>query len=504
MVGRVRQVAGRLKGACWALVSLACVFASINLFAAAPYHVAGLDIRVSARVGIPGYSRLAIPPIGRVEARSHPTPLQLQATLENIDLESLQDVISRGEVPSSITRQFKGDAGRLLARFALKVVLLATAGGALGAAVASAWQLRRTLGGAVLGLVASCVLLGSTYATFEERRLASPRYEGVIEAAPWMLGLLDGSLLEAGEVIGSIETITNNIRALFDHAQVFRDLASDRPYVRILHVSDIHSNPQAFDFVGQVVKSFQPDVIVDTGDITDFGTVAEAKMSARRIRSLGVPYMFVAGNHDSPEVLRVLSAEADVVLLGDGTTAFRGIRIVGLDDPGGLRPDMSPASDEEMEKARERAAGILAADGAANGILAGIDVFATHDIRAAEAARGKVPVILCGHDHRLSVSLDSRTVVVNAGTTGGAGIRGLRVEGGVPMSVALLHFAVASRADGRTATAPSQSDGPPAPAAELVAVDTIRILGERQGFALERRVLERGAAGAQRIEARQI
>lgn len=500
MVRRVRQVAGRFKGACWTLASLVCVVAGINLFAAAPYRVAGLDIRVSARVDVPGYSRLAIPPIGRVEARSHPVPLQLQATLENIDLEALQDVISRGEVPSSIARQFRRDAGRLLARFALKVILLATAGGALGAAVASAWRPRRALGGAVLGLVASCVLLGSTYATFDERRLASPRYEGVIEAAPWMLGLLDGSLLEVGEVFGSIEAITNNIRTLFDRAEVFRNLSSDRPYVRILHVSDIHNNPQAFDFVEQVVKSFQPDVIIDTGDITDFGTVAEAKMVARRIRNLGVPYMFVAGNHDSPEVLRVLTAEAGVVLLGDGTTTFRGIHIAGLDDPGGLRPDMSPASDEEMEKARERAAGILAA----NRAVAGIDAFATHDVRAAEGVRGKVSVILCGHDHRLLVSPDSRTVVVNAGTTGGAGMRGLRVEGGVPMSVALLHFSVASRTDDRTATTPSHGDDPPMPVAELVAVDTIRILGERQGFALERRVLESGDTGARRTEARQI
>lgn len=459
-------------------MALACVFAAINLFGSISYNVAGLDIRISARVGAPGYSRLAIPPVGRVEARTHPTPVQLEAALENIDPGMLQDAISRGEAPSRISRQFRDDSRRLVTAFVLRIALLAMAGGAFGAAAASGWRIRRVLAGAAVGLAASLTLLGLTYVTFDQRRLANPRYEGVIEAAPWMLGLLDGSLSKAEGAAGSIETITSNIRTFFDRAEAFHELASDRPFVRVLHVSDIHNNPQAFDFVAQVVRSFKPDFIVDTGDITDFGTIPEARMAARRVRALGVPYVFVPGNHDSPEVARVMSTDGGAILLASGVVELRGIRIAGLGDPGSLRDDMAPSSAEELRRARGRIAALLGTDPDRAGETP--DMLAVHDLRAAEGARGKVPVVLCGHDHRLSVTLRDGAAIIDAGTTGGAGIRGLQVEGGVPLSVALLHFAV---------NGPPAGGRPGGRAAELVAVDTIRILGERQGFDLERRVV---------------
>ncbi|MGE5586824.1 MAG: metallophosphoesterase family protein [Clostridia bacterium] len=470
----------------WIVVTFACMYAAVNLFGSISYRVAGLDISISARVGIPGYSGLSIPPIGRVEARTHAVPLQIEATLENINPGVLQDAVSRGEVPSSISRQFKTDSGRLVASFALRIALLAAAGGAFGAAAVSGWGLKRVLAGAAAGLAASSTLLALTYATFDQDKLANPRYEGVIEAAPWMLGLLDGSLLKAGEVAGSMHTIAANVRTFFDKAEAFHQLESDRPFVRVLHVSDIHDNPQAFDFLAQVVENFKADFVIDTGDITDFGTLPEARMAARRVSALGVPYLFVPGNHDSPEVARVMSSEGGAVLLAGGVVDFMGIRIAAVQDPGAIRADMAAANQEELERARAQVAALLASS--ESGPVRAPDVVAVHDLRAAEDAVGKVGVVLSGHDHRLAVAVRGRTVCVNAGTTGGAGLRGFQVEGGVPMSVALLHFAV-NEPGGRGAGGSVQ----------LVAVDTIRIFGERQGFDLERRVV--GPAHAGRTEA---
>lgn len=467
------------------LVTLACACAAINLFGSMSYRLAGLDIRISVRIGVPGASVLAIPPIGRIEARTHPTPIRLEATLEDIDPGMLQDAISRGEAPSSISSQFKNDSGRLVAIIALRMALLAIAGGAFGSAAVAGWRPRRILAGAAAGLLAGCTLLILTYVTFDERKLANPRYEGVIEAAPWMLGLLDGSLLKAGEVAGSMETIASNIRTFFDKAEAFHKLESDRPFVRVLHVSDIHNNPQAFDFLEQVVKSFTPDFIIDTGDITDFGTAAEARMAAERVRKLGAPYVFVPGNHDSPEVSRVMSSEGGAIVLTDGSVDLQGLRVAGLGDPGALRNDMAAASQEELDLAATRAAAIAApggdsADG--NRDSGAPDILAVHDVRVAEVAVGKVPVVLSGHDHHVSVAVRDGTVMVDAGTTGGAGARGLQVDGGVPMSVALLHFTV----DGTSRVGRA---GDTTRTAELLAVDTIRILGGKQGFDLERRVV---------------
>ena len=41
-------------------------------------------------------------------------------------------------------------------------------------------------------------------------------------------------------------------------------------------------------------------MVVDTGDLTDWGSDQESRFYAQGIRTLGVPYVFVRGNHDPP------------------------------------------------------------------------------------------------------------------------------------------------------------------------------------------------------------
>ena len=103
----------------------------------------------------------------------------------------------------------------------------------------------------------------------------------------------------------------------------------------------------------------------------------------------------------------------------------------------------------------------------------GVSIVAVHSYEVASFLAGRVPVILHGHDHRLSVREEAGTVVVDAGTTGGAGLRGLASEKAPPLTVALLHFA--------------KRDGESLP--ELVAVDTIRVSGVGRGFTIERRLI---------------
>ena len=51
------------------------------------------------------------------------------------------------------------------------------------------------------------------------------------------------------------------------------------------------------------------------------------------------------------------------------------------------------------------------------------DVVCVHNPRMAEPLRGTARLILCGHLHRVEVETKDGTVVCNAGTTGGAGVR---------------------------------------------------------------------------------
>ena len=53
------------------------------------------------------------------------------------------------------------------------------------------------------------------------------------------------------------------------------------------------------------------DLIIDTGDLTDWGTPLEAEIITR-IEELAIPYLFAAGNHEAPDVLARLGQTSNV------------------------------------------------------------------------------------------------------------------------------------------------------------------------------------------------
>ena len=55
---------------------------------------------------------------------------------------------------------------------------------------------------------------------------------------------------------------------------------------------------------------------MDTGDITDHGTKAENKF-VEEIGTLGVPYVFVRGNHDSKTTQQAVARQKNAVVLDD-------------------------------------------------------------------------------------------------------------------------------------------------------------------------------------------
>ncbi|MFF6788378.1 metallophosphoesterase [Streptomyces filamentosus] len=102
------------------------------------------------------------------------------------------------------------------------------------------------------------------------------------------------------------------------------DPAGSRAVVRVAAVGDIHLGE---DCAGLLRPAFEAlpdcaDVLLLAGDLTRHGTVAEARVVAGEIVSLGVPVVAVLGNHDHhsdepEEVSRVLRDAGAHVLEGD-------------------------------------------------------------------------------------------------------------------------------------------------------------------------------------------
>ncbi|MCR3922446.1 MAG: metallophosphoesterase, partial [Firmicutes bacterium] len=234
--------------------------------------------------------------------------------------------------------------------------------------------------------------------------------------------------------------------------------------LKVAHVSDLHNNPAGMDFVRQVVNTFNVQMVIDTGDITDFGTEVEVGL-AQPIEEFGIPYIFIPGNHDSPDVITRMKTLANVTVLEEGQIEVLGLRIAGIADPSSQNSGMVVALEPILDEYADRLQGIIDAEKLPPHIVA------AHHPRIASRFLSSVPVILTGHLHQFSIREQGESVIINAGTTGAAGIRGLQTVREIPYSLVLLHFTHSE--DGEL---------------YLKAADTIRVFQLQSGFSLERQL----------------
>ena len=93
-----------------------------------------------------------------------------------------------------------------------------------------------------------------------------------------------------------------------------------------------HSQPSGRRFHQPGGGCLSIDLIIDTGDLTDWGTPLEAEIITR-IEELAIPYLFAAGNHEVPDVLARLGQTSNVTLLGSEPVTVSGITVAGMLDP---------------------------------------------------------------------------------------------------------------------------------------------------------------------------
>ena len=211
--------------------------------------------------------------------------------------------------------------------------------------------------------------------------------------------------------------------------------------VALLHVSDLHLNPAGFDLVRQVVDQFQVDGVLDTGDITDWGSQPENRLITS-VGTFGVPYVYIRGNHDSATTANLVAAQPDTTVLDDSAVTVAGIEIIGTPDPL-FTPDKSTGDDDAGDDE-------LVASGQELADFAGTldpppSIALVHDPKQAGPLDGVVPLVLAGHKHERDVSiLDGGTRLMVQGSTGGAGLRGLQGEEPTPLTCTVLYLDPAS------------------------------------------------------------
>jgi predicted phosphodiesterase len=288
---------------------------------------------------------------------------------------------------------------------------------------------RQLVSVAVAGLLA----IGGTgfgiLGTYQPDQLTSFRTTGLLGTVRSNAGLLasvEARAQEATPYVTNLLALSAALQEKFVPANI-----TQPPAARFLMVSDIHGANQ-YPVMKRIIDDEKITAVIDSGDLLNFGSVTEAQLSGifTSIKSLGVPYIFVRGNHDASgladqSLLDRMATIPNVVLLEPTPQSYteldiNGVLIAGFNDPRFFGDDNKNITEKEQP----------AAD-AFNRAFAKRprpDIVITHEPSAARMV-ASATVLVNGHLHK--DELEGNRVGVGTFTGGGT----------------MSHFIVASTGD---------------------------------------------------------
>jgi predicted phosphodiesterase len=381
--------------------ALAGAVLAVALFGRVPAKVGPFETTVGVRPSLSGTTVVRLAPLGTIELDTHDWPVAFDLRLEEIGLADAERIARN---PSAIDRLGIDAADEVrdaFVRLAIRCVLLALAGGVAGA-LAARLSWRAAAGGVGVAALLVVVLAVGILGTLRTEAVAEPRYTGLLTRAPTAVGDIEDVIDRFGEYRAQLSDLVDNMAALYLAGEDLPTFEPDDDLIRVLHVSDVHLNVQAFDMMERLVDQFGVDVIADTGDLTDWGTSAESRVVSR-IGDLPVPYVFVRGNHDSHRTQDAVADQPNAVVLDGESATVAGLRFWGVGDPR-YTPDKSQEfGDSEQERAEAFAP--TAAEGLLEAEPPPVDVAMVHDERMAGDLGGLVPLVLAGHTHQPAESI---------------------------------------------------------------------------------------------------
>jgi predicted MPP superfamily phosphohydrolase len=421
------------------LLAVAGAVLALGIWGRTAAVVGPFDTTLSVHPSIGGDTVVRLAPLGRIRLDTHDAPVRIELRVDELRLADAERFARDPSLLEDVGDDLAADVRAAVRTLALRC-LLAAAGGGLAGALLAHVRWKHAVAGVAAGTLVVAGIGGLAAATFDADALAEPRYSGLLTVAPTAVGDVQQIVERFDRYRVQLAELVGNVAALYEAAQGLPEVHGDGDTIDVLHVSDIHLNPQAFDVMRELIKPFDVDAILDTGDITDWGTEPETQL-VDQIASLRVPYVWVRGNHDSMRTQAAVAAQPNAVVLDGGGADVAGLRVWGIGDPRYTPAKDQPVGpDVEQEAAEAFAPELLrrfeASDGADD-----TDVLLVHDARAAADVGGEVPLVLSGHTHRARERRIGRlTRLLVEGSTGGAGLRGLQQEEPVPLSCSLLHF----------------------------------------------------------------
>jgi predicted MPP superfamily phosphohydrolase len=445
-----------VRGLAVIAVTLAGIWLGVSLGARTTTAVGPFQATLAITPSLDGGSEVDIPPLGSLRFDTHDGPTHLAVKMESLDRARTEQLITDRAGIARASEHAVDDVLDGLVRLGLRTLSVATLTTMALAALVYRRMNRVALCGG-LALAVTGASLGLALGTFRASALSEPRYEGLLANAPALVGDARKIAANYSAYADQLQKLVNNVTTLYSTLSALPTFDPAPGTVRVLHISDMHLNPGAWTVVRSVVQQFKIDVVVDTGDINDWGTQMEESY-VNSIALLKVPYIYIRGNHDSSLTSQAVARQPNAIVLENGVTTVDGLTFAGIGDPRFTPDKQQRSSDSELtdktlnqvRAAGARLAGTIDAQGGK------VDIAMVHDPLSAEELAGHVPIVLAGHTHERAVrAIDpipgtlasppppgqKRTLLMVQGSTGGAGLRGLESGTPLPLAMSVLYFA---------------------------------------------------------------
>lgn len=452
-----------------ALTAILGALLFVYLFGSAVYEIKGVVFKVSTIPSLQGTTVIELSPFGSISAPTHEIPFELHLRLDYIGTDLADSIFNVENEGKNLLDELRDKISALLIPFALRQVTVGAAGAFLLVILLWRPKFRYTLLSTFAGALIIALLFAGAAKTYNIDAFREPDYDGVIALAPDFIPepekILDKLSLvqnQTRKVIGNIQNLMSSTNSL----SILADPEKHGALNKILLVSDLHSNPIGIAFISELAKNFEVDFILDAGDLTDFGSEIETKVTAG-LNELNVPYVFCPGNHDTPEIIEFIKSLDNAYVLDGNIIEIKGMRISGISDPMSSSNKVEPDNPEDWSILLQSQTDTLLSNLEKE---PNIDIAAVHNPEAALNLSGFYPLVVYGHTHQQDIDIINNSTILNPGTSGAAGVRGLYADNIIPYSAMILYL---------------KPGNPP------LAVDTIKYDPLSDRFYIERKLLQK-------------
>ena len=177
-------------------------------------RVGPATVSAGVRPSIAGRTVVGVPPFGRVVLDSHTAPIELDATIDAIDVPALQRLVRQDDIEARLRDETEGDLASLVRRAVIRLLVAALVAGAIAGWLVAARRPLGLLTGAVGGLALTSVLLGAVWVSYRADAFKEPHYTGALEEAPAVVGGVRREFGNLDGVRGRLKVLAGQISEL--------------------------------------------------------------------------------------------------------------------------------------------------------------------------------------------------------------------------------------------------------------------------------------------------